>query len=79
MTATAVECRANAMACLKQAEEETPPGRVTLLAIAQQCPTRGFRFRFFGDVRSDLVRFMRGGRTGLEPEASFAISNSMFL
>jgi hypothetical protein len=36
MTATAVECRANAMACLKQAEEETPPGRVTLLAIAQQ-------------------------------------------
>lgn len=36
MTGSPKECRANAMSCLKQAESETPSGRITLLAIAQQ-------------------------------------------
>jgi len=36
VTGSPKECRAHAMGCLKQAELETPPGRVTLLAIAQQ-------------------------------------------
>lgn len=36
MTGSSKECRAHAMGCLKQAELETPPGRITLLAIAQQ-------------------------------------------
>jgi hypothetical protein len=30
------ECRDHAMSCLKQAESETPSGRITLLAVAQQ-------------------------------------------
>jgi hypothetical protein len=30
------ECRDHAMSCLKQAENETPSGRITLLAVAQQ-------------------------------------------
>ena len=31
-----MECRAHAMSCLKQAESESPSGRITLLAISQQ-------------------------------------------